>query len=677
MRRFFKPLSLRAGILAVFAGLSLLPACSGGNQGTPVSPVVTRGSNPTPTPTPTIAGSPTPKPSASPTPKPTATPTPKPTATPTPVSSSAPNACTGDTNAIQATVGPAGATVSTSATVGTFAEVFASGDFSASTPVTLAYIPSTNLPAPLVRFVHVDRAGKQVPDFTAGAGNTYVAAFCTGFNGATLHGAPSVTGTGIVPSTIAAGTVLNIAVNKNGTWVDVGTALVGANSSFQSTIPSVALPGVTAAGNYLVYLPAQGSTTQVNLGFAILADDSTAVTHGLQFVQVEDSKGNALPTPTSTYFPISGAADLDGEALTPDAKYGATVDGGNMVYFFSGIPQHKFTLATTTADVTNYGGDGDSIAALPNGDENVVTADDGGPLVVISGILSGKPVIADLIANGSSSNPNYRDGLVISADGTVLLSRGQFGGVAGVDVIKVTPSAPHAGSTGVGTISHTYQIVTTLTNVPVPFFEDGRDEMAISPVDSSRAIVAGYTSSAAFPEVALITGLPGKPKVALARVDTRGARFSRHAFSLGAEPSFRRKPLSLTFPSNTELTAVEISPNGKFAYVNSNSGIYVFSGVDTGNLTQVGTVYSPTVSFPGGTCSWATTFEGSASLGITPDGKYLIADPNCELNFTGTAPQYGPGILITIPIASNGALGAPVGQLNYTVSPYNDQIVVH
>ncbi len=545
--------------------------------------------------------------------------------------------------------------------------------------MTLCYIAKANLPAPLLRFVHVNRSGKRVPSFTAGAGNTYVAAFGTDFGGASAHQAAAESATGVVPSSIASGTVLNIAINENDTWVDVGTALVGANGTYASTIPTLALPGVVKTGKYLVYEPPSGSTTQVNLGFALIADDSTADTHGLQFVQIEDPKGNALPNPTTTYFPITAAGDLDGEALTPDAKYGATVDGFDNVYFFSGIPQHKFAISPSIVNVMNYGGDGDSIAALPNGDEDVVTADDGGPLIVISGILSGHPVVADLISNGPAKNPNYRDGLVISVDGTVLLSRGAIGGAglgtAGIDVIKITPSAPHKGSTGVGTISHTYKIVTTLTNVPTPYFEDGRDEMAISPVDSSRAVVAGFTG-ADVAELAVITGLPDNPKVSTLKFHIKPTK-GRRRFQLGAEPSYKRKPFSATFPINTEITAVTISPNGKFAYLNTNAGIYAFSGVDSGNLAQVGSVYSPTITVPGGKCTWSTTFEGSASIGILPDGKYLVADPNCELLFSGTAPQYGPGVLLTIPIGSNGALGAPVGQLNYVVSPFNDQIIFH
>jgi hypothetical protein len=561
--------------------------------------------------------------------------------------------------------------VSTTATVGSFAETFASGAFAATTSVTLCYIPQTKLPAPLVRFVHVDKAGNRQPDFTAGSGNTYVTAFATSFNGATLRGSAVVSGTGIVPTTIVSGTVLNIAVNQSGTWVDVGTALVGANGSFQSTIPTTSLPGLTTAGNYLVYLPPSGSTTQVNLGFAIIADDGSASPDGLQFVQIENTQGRALPTPTTTYFPIS-AGDLDGEGLTPDAQRGAVVDGGSSVYFFSGIPQHKFVLSPTTADVSSYGGDGDSIASLPNGDEAVVTGDNGAPFAVLSGILSGNPVIADSVLTSGNSF----DGLVISNDGTTLLARG----FAGIDVIKITASPPHKGSTGMGTVSHTYVDIKSLTGIPTPYFEDGRDGMAFSPTDSSRAVFAGQDPTSGNPTLSLITGLPSsatvqslhlKPMYGVVRRDVRRK----------AEPSFRRKPFSTTVPSG-DIFAVTISPNGKIAYVSTTAGIFTFGGVDTGTLAQIGTPYTPVLTVPasgGGTqpCALGSSSGITApSIGILPDGKYLVATVDCGLAPNGTT-QLGTGVLITIPIASNGSLGAPVGQLNYIVTPFNDQIIVH
>jgi hypothetical protein len=582
------------------------------------------------------------------------------------------NACTGTQTASIAATG--GSVANSSA--GTLTETFGAGAFATATTVSLGYLPSSNLPAPLVR---VASRGRVAPMFTAGAGNTYVTGLCTSFSGATLASALSLSGgTGVVPTTIAAGTQLNIALYQNGTWVDVGSALVGANGTFTSSPPTLAAPGITQAGTYLVYLPAKGTnTTQINLGFALVADDSTgAVANGLQFVQIEDSSGNALPTPTTTFFPIAGS-DLDGESLTPDASRGAVVDGGNSVYFFSGIPQHNFVLSPTTVDITAYGGDGDSIASLPSGDE-VVASGNGTQLAVISGILAGAPVVADTINNGLVSGVQTadRDGLVLSVDGKVLLSRGS----SGIDVFNVAAVAPHAGSTNQGTTSYNFTLKQTLASgtagaVAAPFLEDGRDGMALSPTDSSRAIVVGYDSASA-PTVQLLTGLTSGSVT----VQSLHARLPQASGRIPfvqrrAEPSAHRLPQALTPSVGTELYAVSITPDGTTAFVSTNAGIIAVGGVNTGTLAQVGAAYAPTINVPGGTC----TVEGAYSIGILPDGKYLVADVPCTLTAVASPndSDQGQSVLVTIPIGSGGALGAPAGQLNYVVEPFNDQIIVH
>jgi len=601
--------------------------------------------------------------------------TPSPSPSPSPTNSVGTVTCT---NTSTASIGATGGTISTNATTGSLTETFAAGAFGSATTVTLGYIAQANLPAPLARFRHLSRNGMRTPQFTAGAGNTYVAAFCTTFSGATPATAAALSGTGVVPNSIATGTQLNIAINQNGTWVDVGTALVTAGGNFQSTPATVSLPGVNAAGNYLVYLPASGTNTaQVNLGFALVADDGSGiVANGLQFIQIEDSSGNAEPTPTTTFFPLTGG-DLDGQALTPDASEGAVVDGSNLVHFFSGIPQHNVVISPTTVDVTAYGGDGDSIVSLPSGDEAVVTGDNGGALAVISGILSGNPVIADTIPN---PNTNGRDGLVISQDGTIMLSRGHSEGTPGIDVYSIAHVAPHAGSTATGTTSYNFTLSQTITTAATPFFEDGRDGMAISPTDPTRAVVIGYNSMVT-PEVQLLTGL-GSGSAAVNSLELRLPKARQHStrsLVRQTEPS-HREPAAILLGTDTEVIGVAITPDGTTAYVASNVGIVTVSGVNTGTLAQVGSLYSPSLPIGGSSCQL-----GAGTLGVTPDGKYLVVDANpvysngsCVL----TAPasndtNQGSGVLLTIPIGAGGVLGAPVGQLNYVVSPFNDQMIVH
>jgi hypothetical protein len=650
----FRHKALRSGAaqLAVLLGVSIMAACSS-SGGTSIAPVKTGGSTVTPSPVATKTAAPTATPSAAP---------------------SGTFSCSGGTTSI----GSAGGSASADATTGFFTETFPAGAFSTTTTVGLGYIPQSSLPAPLTRIAHVDRRGHRLPQFTAGAGNTYVLAFCTAFTG-TLTGSASLSASGVVPSSIAVGTQLNIALNSGGTWVDVGTATVGSSGSFTSSIPTSALPNINQPGNYLVYEPPAGSGLAVNLGFALLADDGTAtITDGLQFVQVEDPSGNAIPTPTTTFFPLSGG-DLDGQALTPDAVEGATVDGGDTVNFFSGLSAHTFTLSPTTINVDAYGGDGDSIATLPSGDEDVVAADDGGALAVISGILAGSPVIADTIPNpDTNGDDECCAGLVLSNDGKVLLARG----VTTLNVYSIANTGSHAGSTGTGTTDYTFTLTKQFVQgsagtAPSPYDEDGRDEMALSPVDSSRAVVTGFSASST-PVVQLLTGLPSAPVITAVPIHIPAGAVHRNVARRDIEPSTHRTPLAVTPTSGTEIFAVTITPDGTTAFVSTNVGIFTFSGVNTGTLAQVGGVYSPTITIPSGTC----TLAGATSMGVTPDGKYLIAIPNpaysgCAVTAGSTDTTQGTGVLLTIPISGDTLGAAPVGQLNNVVTPYNDQIIVH
>jgi hypothetical protein len=566
-------------------------------------------------------------------------------------------------------VPPGGGTVT--ANSGNFSETFPSGTFSTTASVVLCSIPQASLPAPLERARFLHRSVVRRPFFTQGAGNTYVVAFHTAFGGAALTRSASLAGAaGLVPSTIPTGTQLNIAIYENSTWVDVGTASVGSNGAFASSIPTATLSNITQAGTYLVYeLPPGTSAIGVNLGIALIADDGSApLVDGLQLVQLEDPSGSAIPTPTTTYLPIADAGDLDGSGLTPDAQRGAVVDGGNLVYFISGLAQHAPTLAAYSLDITAYGGDGDSIVSLPGGNQAVASGN-GTQLAVISGILSANPVVADALNNPGGTSD--RDGLVISADGSTMLSRGE----SGLDVWAVSQDAAHTGSTGHGTTQFDFKLTSTLTNVPTPFGEDGRDGMAISPTDASRAVAIGSDESGNL-EIVLLTGLPSTPVVSVLHPRLPASVHRKRSRVLYREPSSHRKPYALVLSSESIGYAVAITPDGTTAYLSTDSGIVTIAGIDTGTLSQSGGIYAPVVPTAGG----PFTFEGATSIGITPDGKYLveIVDSDGAVGATGsTDSTQGDGILITAPIGTGHALGAPAGQLNQVVTTFNDQLIVH
>lgn len=366
-----------------------------------------------------------------------------------------------------------------------------------------------------------------------------------------------------------------------------------------------------------------------NFGVVVVSDDGNGFTHGIQVIKIEDPQGKALPAPTQNFVPIA-AGDLDGQSITPDGTHGAAVDGGNQVYFFeSNLKNGNITVSPTTVDVSAYGGDGDSIASLPDGDEVVVSAGGSTKLAQISGVLSGTPVIAEDIA--TSGTAGEYDGLVISEDGKVMLSRN---GDGVVDVYSIKKVAPHPGSHG-GSISFDFTLAKTVSSGLPSLCCDGREGMAMSPVNSARAVLIGSDGS-----VALLTGLPDNPTV----VST------------------------ITLPNGAN--AVTISRDGKYAIVATNGGLFVVQGVTGSTLSQLGAAYSPTFTTPEGTCQ----LNGPETLGVTFDGKYIAAIQNCGL--TQSATNVGSGVLLTIPY-SNGSFGNPAGQLNYVVTPNNDQLLTH
>ena len=474
------------------------------------------------------------------------------------------------------------------------------------------------------------------------SGNTYVLAFtitvtASGTTISTFNTPVTVSGT--VKSTFTSGTTLNLAQYDSSQkgWVDVATVIVGANGAITQTMATTALPGILAPGTYVLYKPASGTSTAVsNLGIALIANDgyscpsTSGITSGgcLQVVNIYDANGVPLATPTVKYLAYANAGDLDGQALTPDGSQGIMVDGGNTVRFFSNVQTGIPVASTTTLDVSKYGGDGDSVAIMPTGDEAVVSADSSTQLLVVSGITAGKPVAADVI-----TVPDYRDGLVISNDGKVLLASGY----SGLTVYSIAAITPKTGSLG-GAIAHSFTQLANLTTVPIPTNEDGRNGMASSPKDSSRAVVVGHpASSYSTATIALLTGLTTTPTVG-APVTIAGAG---SAYS------------------------VAITPDGKYAVVGTDKGIVLFSGVDTGTLQQVGTApYAPTFTGPSG---GPLTMGGINTLGITLDGKYVVV---------GDGSNHA---LLTIPIDATAASGfkAPVGVLNGVAIPYNDQMVIH
>ena len=138
-----------------------------------------------------------------------------------------------------------------------------------------------------------------------------------------------------------------------------------------------------------------------------------------------------------------------------------------------------------------------------------------------------------------------------------------------------------------------------------------------------------------------------------------------------AWPSASLRPRRSRCPRARRSTRSPI--NGDDAFVQASSGIVTLSGVTSGSLAQVGSVYDPALTNlpPGASaCSLAHPL---GTVGVTLDGKYVVALATC----TGIAANPGTGVLLTVPIGAGGALAAPAGQLNNVVTPDNDQLLVH
>jgi hypothetical protein len=409
-------------------------------------------------------------------------------------------------------------------------------------------------------------------------------------------------------------------VHDDGTWEDVILAIADGFNPLHSLKTTAVLKGITRPGTYVIYKPAPGSveaTLVADFGLALIPDDGALPGSGIQVVSLYDDDGVIKPQPTVRLLSIPSGSDLDGAALTPDGSEGVVVDGGNFVVFFSGISTGRPKLSAVQLDVLSYGGDGDAVVISPDGDEAIVTAD-GSALVVITGILSGNPQLATTIPLGASE---AFDGLVESADGSLLFAR--LG--SSMAVFAIRPVAPFKGPLG-GTVTHSYSRLSSLT-VSASAGEDGRDGLATDPADPRRAVVVGSA-------IQLLTGLdttlPGRGPM---------QRIAGASFGLAAA----------------------ITPDGKRVIVGTDTGLAMFTGVDTGSLQQVGTVFT-TGSGPGSLAA------GVPTLGITLDGLYVVAlTPD---------PSASNGVLQVIPLLPNG-FGQPVGTLKGVGVPYNDQLLIH
>ena len=443
----------------------------------------------------------------------------------------------------------------------------------------------------------------------ANPGNNQVSLSWTASSGAATYNVYRGTASG------ALSTKTEITTGVTGTSCTDTTAANGTAYYYQVT--AVDSAGESAGSNEANATPV--NSTQITLtpapsGIAIVpATNQATWTSVLQVVTLFDSNGNPLATPAVSSSAMNGN-DYDGAALSPNGEIGIIADGWGALHLFASTPAgivHDGYYMNNFPDL-------DSVAFIDN-DEAVISVGSADHISLYSGFSSG-----NANAPGNASNvqwvkaiptSNGDGGVLVSADGKVLLSRGPNG----LAVFSVSGTAP-------------YSFTPTAPNLPLgdsagremAGVGGGHDGMAFSPTDSDRAVIITNGTSST---VSLLTGLNTAPVIAST------VTLSGSAFSVAIVPG---------------------SPSD-LAIVGMDSGLVMFSGVSTGNLTQVGQLFSNN-----------GTLGRISSVGITSDGKYAVV---CD---------YSNNRLLIIPVSASG-FGNPVGMTaaGTFLAPSDDEMMVH
>lgn len=498
-----------------------------------------------------------------------------------------------------------------------------------STSIVMNFVPEASLP--------VSITSTRSRGFVTNAGNKYVSAYKIGFN-------PSTVTEFTVPisllitdsnSTLPAGTTLNVAYLLNeGTssaaWSDVMTITVASDGTYKTNLPSTSFPGIKKAGYYVIYQPAVGTSTAVaNFGQAFTADNQG----GAAMYNLYGADGKPLAVPVKSSFSLTTSADIDCLAMTADGSVGVIADGHNNLYFFKGANVGAPVLSSNILDCSAVGSDTDGVALTPDGDTAIVsTGDNTTSLLEVSGIVSGNPKTV-----GTITTPAARPGIALSPDGKTLLARGPIG----LTVYSIAPrSTPVVGALG-GTSNFSFTQVMDFTDLGSNRIEQsGRDGMAFSPTDSTKAVVINKTTGA---DITLITGLPGTPVVGT----------------------------TLTLSGVTTASSIAVSQDGKYAVVGTDSGLILVGGVDTGTLTQISANFNPNYTYmaKGAPSAVSQPLGTISDVSITLDGKYVCV-------FTHYVSSGPVGSLMLFPILANG-FGPAVSQVDNVPVPDTDLTVIH
>jgi hypothetical protein len=392
----------------------------------------------------------------------------------------------------------------------------------------------------------------------------------------------------------------------------------------------------------------------VATGIAYEPDGGAAALTGIQFSQFEATNGNlcvsALPAATPPAVAFSShvgpfAAAVDGSVAL--ALLENSSGGYSLVQDILGLSAGSIVPASQTYN----------LATLPTAAPSASPTAFASPLpvlpdaysVAIIGALSGTTVAAPI---GVTVGPSYPGLIAVTS---VAFPPLQFGS----SILFTGSNATLPRSTirisydGTGALVRgpsdllAFQITTT-GNGNYAFGQTAEDntlgsfgallrgngDMAYSPTDATRAVIAGTTSNAGY--LTLVTGLP---------------------------TSITKAQIALPAGAGTPHSVI-VSPNGEYAIVGTDAGIVVAQGVNGASLTYVasfapGSPALTDVSSPTFTACDGKTYHltNVASVGYSADQRFLVALGQAA---GVSCPSGANGSLLAIPFNdTNGSTASP------------------
>ena len=330
----------------------------------------------------------------------------------------------------------------------------------------------------------------------------------------------------------------------------------------------------------------------VGFGVAYVPDGGGGGAPGVRVVHFEDANGNLLPASQATAVPIAFTGSVSAFRVTTDNLIAAALvsTGAGAPY-----PLIQDVSGTGVGSLNPVGAAYDLAAPAPTSAPSATIPDAGD--VEVLGIGSQAIAIAvggsnGLVATTSISAPPLTFGgyapfptaIPAAARQNIAVSSAQ--GDGSYHVLVRGPSDLLSYNVTLVSTGYQFSYGAENTTLGTSTALRGRGAMAFDAQDDSRALVAVPGTT----QVQLISGLAGQ-------------------ITLGS---------TLTLP--TAVRSIASSPNGAYAAVGADGGVYVLAGFG-GGLSIVRTV-TPTYT---GSDGQPHTLANVASVGFTPDGRYLVA----------------------------------------------------